>query len=210
MYCELTVIIIMSLLGDALFTTTQQKVLGLLYAQPDKSFYTKEILRLTGMGVATIKRELDRMLATGILTMNKVGNQHHYQANKSCPIYSDLLNIVRKIFAEDNVLQDTLNKQVADKPMHRLVEKYRTQILKLARENGVSNVRVFGSMARNSVNKESDLDLLVDLEEGSSGFSLGGFLEDVSKLVDRKVDVVTEKSLHPTIREKVLREAKTL
>jgi predicted nucleotidyltransferase len=58
----------MGLLGDALLTKTQQKVLGLLYSQPEKSFYTKEILRLTGMGVATIKRELDRMKAAGILS----------------------------------------------------------------------------------------------------------------------------------------------
>ncbi len=41
----------MSQLGDALFTTTQQKVLGLLYVQPEKSFYIKEILRMTGMGL---------------------------------------------------------------------------------------------------------------------------------------------------------------
>ena len=71
----------MSQLGDALFTTTQKRVLGLLYLQPEQSFYTKQILRLTGMGVATIKRELDRMLSAGILQMTKIGNQHHYQAN---------------------------------------------------------------------------------------------------------------------------------
>jgi len=47
---------------------------------------------------------------------------------------------------------------------------------------------------------------LVELEEGQSGFALGGFLEDVTNLVHRKVDVVTEKSLHPAIRDKVLRE----
>ena len=94
----------MSQLGDALFTTTQQKVLGLLYAQPDKSFYTKEILRLTGMGVATIKRELDRMLAAGILRMTKIGNQHHYQANPECPIYGELIGIVKKTFGITGVL----------------------------------------------------------------------------------------------------------
>ena len=94
--------------------------------------------------------------------------------------------------------------------MNSLIEKYRTQILTLARENGVRNVRVFGSMARNDANAESDLDLLVELEDGRSGFALGGFLEDVSKLVQRKVDVVTEKSLHPVIHDKVLREAKAL
>jgi uncharacterized protein len=69
----------MSQLSDALFTETQQKVLGLLYGQPERSFYTKEILRLTDMGVATIERELDRMLAAGILSMTRIGNQHHYQ-----------------------------------------------------------------------------------------------------------------------------------
>ena len=63
----------MSQLGDALFTTTQQKVLGLLYAQTERSFYTNEILRLTGMGVAAIKRELDRMVAAGVLTMTRIG-----------------------------------------------------------------------------------------------------------------------------------------
>ncbi len=98
----------MSQLGDALFTTTQQKVLGLLYVRPEKSFYTKEILRLTGMGVATIKRELDRMVAAGILTLTKIGNQHHYQANPQCPIYHELLAIVRKTFGIADVLQTAL------------------------------------------------------------------------------------------------------
>lgn len=94
----------MSQLGDALFTTTQQKVLGLLYTQPEKSFYTNEIIRLTGMGVATIKRELDRMLAAGIISMSKVGNQHHHQANAECPIYLELLDIVKKTFGLTGVV----------------------------------------------------------------------------------------------------------
>ena len=82
--------------------------------------------------------------------------------------------------------------------MDALVEKNRQNILSIAREKGIRNVRVFGSMARNDANEESDLDLLVELEEGQSGFALGGFLDAVSKLVHRKVDVVTEKSLHPS------------
>lgn len=94
--------------------------------------------------------------------------------------------------------------------MHSLVEKNRQQILATALKYGVRNVRVFGSMVRNDANENSDLDLLVDLEKGKSGFALGGFLEDVSKLVHRKVDVVTEKSLHPSIRDKILHEAKSL
>ncbi len=129
----------MSQLGNALFTTTQQKVLGLLYAHPDKSFYTKEILRLTGMGVATIKRELDRMLAAGILSMNKIGNQHHYQANKSCPIYSDLLNIVRKTFGVTDVLQEALE------PL----------------DSQIDLAFVYGSMSKGMDTASSDIDLMI-------------------------------------------------
>lgn len=129
----------MSQLGNALFTTTQQKVLGLLYGQPDKSFYTKEILRLTGMGVATIKRELDRMLAAGILSLNKIGNQHHYQANKACPIYSDLLNIVHKTFGVAGVLQDALQPISAN----------------------IDLAFVYGSISKGTETAASDIDLMV-------------------------------------------------
>ncbi|MBT3202804.1 MAG: nucleotidyltransferase family protein [Gammaproteobacteria bacterium] len=94
--------------------------------------------------------------------------------------------------------------------MNPLIVKYRQQILKIAHDNGVRNVRIFGSMSRNDANEQSDVDLLVELEEGKSGFALGGFLEDVSNLVHRKVDVVTEKSLHPAIYDKVMSEAKIL
>lgn len=129
----------MSQLANALFTTTQQKVLGVLYAHPDKSFYTKEILRLTGMGVATIKRELDRMLAAGILSMNKIGNQHHYQANKSCPIYSDLLNIVRKTFGVADVLQEALE------PL----------------DSQIDLAFVYGSVSKGMDSASSDIDLMI-------------------------------------------------
>lgn len=95
---------VMSKLADALFSRTQQSVLGLLYAQPEKSFYTNEILRLTGMGVATIKRELDRMVQADILSFQKTGNQNHYQANPCCAIYTELLSIVRKTSGIGDVL----------------------------------------------------------------------------------------------------------
>ena len=68
-------------------------------------------------------------------------------------------------------------------------------------------VRVFGSMARGDVSPDSDVDFLVEIEEGRSGLALGGFLMDVSDLLHRKVDVVTKNSLHPKIQDKVLREA---
>ena len=91
--------------------------------------------------------------------------------------------------------------------MHPLIEKNRQDILTLARNNGVTKVRIFGSMARGDVSLTSDVDFLVEIEEGRSGLALGGFLMDVSELLHRKVDVVTEKSLHPKIQSQVLSEA---
>lgn len=135
----------MKLISDALFTTTQQKVLGLLFSQPEKSFYTKEIIRLTGMGVATIKRELDRMLAAGIITMTRIGNQHHYQANLACPVYTELLGIVKKTFGVVGVIQ---------------------QALSFLTEN-IDWVFIFGSVASGKETLSSDIDLMII---GDAGF----------------------------------------
>lgn len=129
----------MSLLGNALFTTTQQNVLGLLYTQPERSFYTKEILRLTGMGVATIKRELDRMLAAGILTLTRIGNQHHYQANPECPIYEELLSIVRKTFGIVDVISSVLDEL----------------------DSQIEFAFIYGSIAKGGETASSDIDLLL-------------------------------------------------
>jgi len=91
--------------------------------------------------------------------------------------------------------------------MDELLEDQREAILKLAREHGVKRVRVFGSMARGSAGVESDVDLLVDLEQGRTLLDLGALLMDLQDLLHRKVDVLTEGALHPRIRERVLREA---
>jgi predicted nucleotidyltransferase len=125
-----------------------------------------------------------------------------YRANPDCIIFEELKQIIEK--TAENKRND--GKVIMDD----IVEKNRKKILALAEKNGIRNVRVFGSMARNEATLDSDLDLLVELEKGSTGFALGGFLHDVSNLVQRKVDVVTEKSLHPSLREKVLHEANAL
>jgi uncharacterized protein len=86
----------------------------------------------------------------------------------------------------------------------------RNQILALAAKYGAGNVRVFGSVARGEAGADSDVDFLVDLDEGRSLFDLGGLLMDLQKLLCRKVDIVTEKGLHWYIRDKILHEARPL
>jgi predicted nucleotidyltransferase len=86
----------------------------------------------------------------------------------------------------------------------------REEILRLAYRRGATNVRVFGSVARGDARQDSDVDFLVDLEPTRSLFDLCGLLMDLQALLDRKVDVVTEKGLHWYIRDRVLNEATQL
>jgi len=94
--------------------------------------------------------------------------------------------------------------------MHHLIQLHRRQILALATEHGLENVRIFGSMARGDAGDDSDVDLLVTAPDGTSGLALGGLLMDVSKLLGRKVDVVTDRALRPAVRDRILREAVSL
>ena len=94
--------------------------------------------------------------------------------------------------------------------MHAIINNYRQEILEIAHQRGIMNVRVFGSMSRGDAGPDSDVDLLVQLESGRSGLALSGFLMDVSELLGRKADVVTEKALHPRLRGKIVQEAQPL
>ncbi len=94
--------------------------------------------------------------------------------------------------------------------MHAIIEQNRAEILALAERHGVADVRVFGSMARGDADDAGDVDLLVSLPPGKTGLALGALLMDVQDLLQRRVEVVTEKSLHPAFREHVLREAQPL
>jgi len=126
-------------IGNVLFTKTQQKVLGLLYGQPYKSFYLNEIVRLSDIGRGTIKRELERMTASGIVIQKRIGNQNHYQANDSCPVYQELLGIVRKTFGIADVIKTALTPI-----FERIIFAY-----------------IYGSIAKSEDSSKSDIDLLV-------------------------------------------------
>lgn len=126
-------------LGEVLFTKTQQKVLSLLYGRPVESFYMNEVVRLAGIGKGTIKRELEKMQAAGLLTMKRIGNQNHYQANPECPIYEELLSIVRKTFGIADVLR------VALEPIRA----------------SIAYAFIYGSIAKGQEKTKSDIDLMM-------------------------------------------------
>ncbi|MCX7171976.1 MAG: nucleotidyltransferase domain-containing protein [Proteobacteria bacterium] len=126
-------------LSDALFTATQQKLLSLLYGKPDQSFYANEIDRWAQVGKGSLMRELDRLHQAGVLTLKRHGNQTHYQANPDCPIFGELLGIVRKTFGVGEQLRIVL-APLAD----QLVWAF-----------------VFGSIAKGSDHAGSDIDLML-------------------------------------------------
>jgi predicted nucleotidyltransferase len=88
--------------------------------------------------------------------------------------------------------------------VHPLIETHRAEQLALARRRGVTGVRIFGSMSRGDGSDNSDVDLLVTLAPGASALALGGLSLDAQELLGRRVDVVTEASLHPALREQVI------
>ncbi len=126
-------------LADALFTTTQQRVLGYLFGQPERSFFASELIKLTGAGSGAVQRELKQLTGSGLLVTSKVGNQKHYQANSAAPIYEELCAIVRKTFGLAGPLFDAL------KPLAQHIDA----------------AFVFGSVAKKNDTAASDIDLML-------------------------------------------------
>ena len=88
-----------------------------------------------------------------------------------------------------------------------VLKRYRAEVLRLASEHGITRVRVFGSRSRGEGTETSDIDLLVDLEEGCSLFDMVGFQLAIQDLTGLKVDVATPSGISRFIRDRVIAEA---
>ena len=91
--------------------------------------------------------------------------------------------------------------------LDKLRQEKRDEILRLAELHGCRNIRLFGSVATGDNGEESDIDFLVDLDDGRNLFDLGGLLADLKDALASEVDLVEARCLHPYIRERVLAEA---
>ena len=128
-----------SSLADALFSGTQQRVLGLLFGQPERSFYATELINLAGVGSGAVQRELASLSQSGLVTVKPVGNQKHYQANPASPIYDELCGLVRKTVG--------------------LAEPLRAALAPLATQ--IKAAFVYGSVAKKEDTASSDIDLML-------------------------------------------------
>lgn len=130
-------------LGGALFPRTRQRVLGLLYSQPARSFYANEIVRHAGVGTGAVHRELERLSRAGLLKAWRVGNQKHYQANTDGPVFQELRGLVVKTFGVADVLRSALTPFAAQ----------------------ISLAFIYGSVAEGTDTADSDIDVLIVAQE---------------------------------------------
>lgn len=152
-------------LAGALFTLTQQKVLGLLFGQPDRSFFVTQIMDLARSGRGAVQRELHRLESAGLVSVHMHGNQKHYQANRESPLFEELCGIVRKTVG----LEEPLRAAVESLP------------------GTVELALIYGSVAKRADTSASDIDLLIVADNLT--------LEDVyvalsraEQLLDRKIN----------------------
>jgi hypothetical protein len=128
-----------SSLADALFTSTQQRVLGTLFGQPDRSFFVTQIMELAGSGRGAVQRELGRLLQSGLVTVKMLGTQKHYQANPASPLFDELCGIIQKTVGLAGPIRVAL-ELLPELP---------------------SLAFIYGSVAQRTDSSDSDIDLIV-------------------------------------------------
>ena len=126
-------------LGTVLFTPVQQRVLGLLFGQPDRRFQSGELIRLAASGTGAVHRLLTKLADSGLITVERVGNQKHYQANRESPVFLELHGLIIKTSGLIGPLRAALES---------LMKRIRAAF-------------VYGSVAKGKDQAASDIDLMV-------------------------------------------------
>ena len=127
------------MLSEALFSPSQARVLAWLFGQPERWFHFNELLRLTGLGSASLQRELSRLDAGGLVVAEQVGNLRRRRADERSPVYAELVSLVRKTVGVVPILREALA------PLRERIDL----------------ALVFGSVAKQTDRAGSDIDLLV-------------------------------------------------
>jgi predicted nucleotidyltransferase len=126
-------------ISNALFSKVQQRVLALIFGHPERSFYTSEIVKNLRSGTGAVERELSRLQRSGLVSVERIGNQKHYRANHRSPVFEELQTLVLKTVA-------------LTEPLRKSLEPYSDKI---------AAAFVFGSVAKGADTAHSDVDLMV-------------------------------------------------
>jgi predicted nucleotidyltransferase len=126
-------------IATALFSDSQARVYRWLFGQPNRSFHLSELRRLTGLGSASLQRELRKLADSGLVSSERVGNLRCFRANPESPVLSELVTLTRKTLGLQPMLSDALAP---------LVPRLRA-------------AWVYGSVARQTDTAASDVDVMV-------------------------------------------------
>ncbi len=151
-------------ISNALFSKVQQRVLALIFGQPERSFYTSEIVRNVQSGKGAVERELSRLQRSGLVSVEWIGNQKHYRANHQSPIFAELQSLVIKTVA--------------------LIEPLRKSLQPFSET--IKAAFVYGSLARGTDTAHSDIDLMVIGDELNYS-ELYAALQDVEDALRRRI-----------------------
>lgn len=154
-------------ISNALFSKVQQRVLALIFGHPERSFYTSEIVRSIHSGTGAVDRELSRLQQSGLVSVERIGNQKHYRANHRSPVFEELQSLVIKTVA-------------LAEPLRKSLEPYSDRI---------KTAFVYGSVAKDTDTARSDIDLMVIGDELNYS-ELYTALDNAESLLRRKVSPI--------------------
>jgi predicted nucleotidyltransferase len=153
-------------LADALFSPVQQRVLALLFGQPERSFRSSELINLADSGTGAVHRQLMRLADSGLVTVTRAGNQKHYRANTTSPVFAELHGLVVKTIGLAGPLEEAL-------------APFRDRI---------QAAFVYGSMAKGTDTAQSDVDLMV-ISDDLSYADLYSALQNAETVLQRPIHV---------------------
>jgi len=126
-------------IASAFFSDSQSRVFRWLFGQPDRGFHLNELRRLTGLGSASLQRELNRLAEAGLVHSERVGNLRRFQANRKSPVFDELVGLTRKTLGVEPMLREAL--------------------LPLAPQ--LEGAWIYGSVAKQTDTSRSDIDVML-------------------------------------------------
>lgn len=126
-------------ISSALFTDSQARLFSWLFGQPQRAYHLNELRRLTGLGSASLQRELNRLASAGLVDAQAVGNLRRFQANPQSLVYAELVALTRKTLG--------------------IVPALRSALQTL--EPGLQAAWVYGSVAKQTDTADSDIDVML-------------------------------------------------
>jgi predicted nucleotidyltransferase len=196
--------------SDVLFTKTQRRVLGLLFGNPHRSYYANEIVRFAQAGIGTVQRELERLVAAGLVGVAKQGNRKHYQADRTSTVFAELAGLIQKTVGEETralVAREASATHRGRRRERNPLEISYPKLRDLCRRYHVKKLSLFGSAARGELKPDSDVDLMVEFEPGRapSLWESGNMAEEFSALFgERRVDLVPPGVMRNPYRRKTI------